>query len=178
MDEADDLESVLTSANALVKRTQKRNRKDEKERKKHLRNSCAAIAPSWFLAPKVLQGRNRGVAQLRWHGRHGGAGRTMPGAGLNPCGANASLLSYMTLSRRQSACACRRISSPTRLRGWQRQGGRCCASCLTYTTFLLPWCDLPRLPADHSCKILRGMDNPLAFLELSDGTRWQLSSRI
>ena len=65
MDEADDLESVLTSADALVKRTQKRNRKDEKERKKHLRNSCAAIAPSWFLAPKVLQGRNRGVAQLR-----------------------------------------------------------------------------------------------------------------
>ena len=59
----------------------------------------------------------------------------MPGAGLNPCGANASLLSYMTLSRRQSACACRRISSPTRLRGWQRQGGRCCASCLTIQRF-------------------------------------------
>lgn len=55
MDEADDLESVLTSADALVKCTQKRNRKDEKERKKHLCNSCAAIAPSWFLAPKVLQ---------------------------------------------------------------------------------------------------------------------------
>ena len=46
------------------KRERKERKERETDRNKHLRKSFAVYAPSWFLVPRVPQGRHRGVVQL------------------------------------------------------------------------------------------------------------------
>ena len=65
-----------------------------------------------FLSPAYPKvGTEVSFSSIDRHGGLGGAGRTVPGGGLSPCGAHASLFFY---DFRPSTCACRRISSPKR----------------------------------------------------------------